>query len=91
MPRPRHPLYNALSSITEIKLDKYIVTQFDITYTMELSQFSLLKTYFANHFNSLKSPIIEEWYKSLPREDKKKIVRTGNIETDEFFPDEEYE
>jgi hypothetical protein len=87
MRRPTHPTpyllkkflrYNQASGYCEI-------TQDDITYHVTLEQTVTLKNYFRH--NEKATP--GEWFNSLSKEERKKVLRTGNITYDDngFHPD----
>ncbi len=73
--RPRHP--------NTIRLQRnnkglYDIAEGGIVYSMPMELTSSIKTYFI-YLNGSDKRTIVEWYKGLTKEDKKKVVRTGNL------------
>lgn len=56
---------------------------------MELEQTRSLKAYFGNYINQT----VAEWYQSLSREERAKVIKTGarSVPDSSFYPDKEWE
>lgn len=73
-----------------VRTQLYEINEGGITYGMELEMTRELKKYFSN--NTMNS--MSDWYNSLSKLDRSKVVRTGHVEIkpdDSFFPDPEFE
>jgi hypothetical protein len=97
--RPKHPRPYGLLDLTIVPgTDLYQKKENGITYQMPLELTRLLKEYYryfkdGTEEGTEKYPTMQRWYRDLKKEDKKKVIRLGNLpkETNDFYPDAEWE
>ena len=90
MARAKHPVPFSLNKLQyNPKTGLYQISERGIIYEMELEQTRSLKAYFGNYINQT----VAEWYQSLSREERAKVVRTGarSIPDISFYPDKDWE
>lgn len=72
----------------------YEIKENGVTYCLRLEETRLLRDYFRGHRSGkvVKSPTISNWYKSIKKEDKKQVIRSGEISENlsDFTQDIEY-
>lgn len=97
MRRSRNPTPFALKDIhLNPETNLYEKKQDGITYGMPLELTRHLKDYYHHYHPGLSGkldyPSMDKWYRDLSNEQKKQVVRTGNVPKDksDFFPDPEY-
>jgi len=76
-----------------IKTGKHEIEEDGIVYSMAMEQSILLKHFFKdqNVMSRLEGKTVAMWYKELPKEDRDKVIRTGNLpeaDSNGFWPDE---
>lgn len=89
MRKPGRPS-KLIDLIYNVKNQMYEISEKGVTYGMEIEMTRELKHYFSN--NSTNN--LEDWFKSLSKVERGKIVRTGIKEKttqDEFFADPEFD
>ena len=90
MPRPRHSVPISIKDLQyNPKTGKYEISEFGVTYQMDLEHTRSLKSFFKDISIRGKGATISDWYNELERETKKEINRIGSIEIDcDFYPDQ---
>ena len=93
MPRPRHSVPISLKDLQyNPKTGKYEISEFGVTYQMDLEHTRNLKQFFQGILKRGYGSTIADWYNKLDHATKKEIIRIGTIQTNQdFYPDISYE